>query len=75
MTGYPRFDMEMCVPIYNKSVADREENFITYRDVSVFQSIHTGQWSAKGNKTWLEMKQVEPTHSESEEELRAFFEF
>lgn len=58
MTGYPRFEIENCVPIYNKSVKDREDNFITYRDASVFQSIHTGQWSCKGNKTWLEMKEV-----------------
>lgn len=66
MTGYPRFDIEKCVPITQKNVEDRERNFITYRDVSIFQSIHTGQWSCKGNKTWLEMKEVEPNHAESQ---------
>jgi trimethylamine monooxygenase len=58
LTGYPNYDIEKLVPMYNQSVQDREDNFITYRDVRTFKSIHTGQESCLGNKTWLEMLDV-----------------
>jgi trimethylamine monooxygenase len=58
MTGYPNYDIDKLVPMYNQSLKDREENFITYRDVGTFKSIHTAQESCLGNKKWLEMMDV-----------------
>lgn len=58
LTGYPNYDIDKLVPMYNQSVKDREENFITYRDVNTFTSIHTGQESCLGSKKWLEMMDV-----------------
>ena len=65
MTGYPSYDIEKLVSMYNLSLKDREENFITYRDVRTFTSIHTGQESCLGNKKWLEMMDVEPKNPKS----------
>ena len=53
LTGYPIYDIDGLVPMYNQSVQDREENFITYRDVRTFKSVHTGQESCLGKKKWL----------------------
>ncbi len=53
MTGYPDFDIDKFSPIYTANEEDRAENFLTYRDRRIFQSIHTGQWSCIANKTWL----------------------
>lgn len=75
ITDYHKFDVEKLVDIYYQSVKDREENIITFRDVSLFQSIHTGQWSCKGKKSWLEMVDVEPKNPKSKELLNSFFEF
>ncbi len=61
--------------MYNQSVKDREDNFITYRDVRTFKSIHTGQESCLGNKKWLEMMDVEPKNPNSKQLLDQFFEF
>ena len=55
--------------MYNQSVKDREDNFITYRDVRTFKSIHTGQESCLGNKKWLEMMDVEPKNPNSKQLL------
>jgi hypothetical protein len=34
MTDYPKFDLDKLSPMYNQSVKDRENNIITFRDVS-----------------------------------------
>jgi hypothetical protein len=55
MTDYPKFDVGQCVWMYQDSVKNREEDLVRYRDVGVYRSIHTGQESCLGKRTWLEM--------------------
>ena len=55
LTDYPKFDVGQCVWMYQDSVKNREEDLVRYRDVGVYRSIHTGQESCLGKRTWLEM--------------------
>lgn len=41
--------------MYKDSVKNREEDVVRYRDVGIYKSIHTGQESCLGKRTWLEM--------------------
>jgi hypothetical protein len=50
---YPDFNIEGVVEEYGKSISNKSDDLINYRDKGGFKSNITGQISCNGNKKWI----------------------
>ncbi len=75
LTNYPQFNIEGVVQQYKKSIDNKNNDIINYRDINNFQSLITGQQSVSGNKKWIDMKEVETFDSNYQQKIKDFFDF